>query len=166
MRYGPISSFLYGKLQQITPSRADGLSYYPCLVRMKDRTVHERVYVMAASDYIKIWGIYPEDDPGKRAVPIDDVADLGESPLRIPPLLANELYDAGESGMGYRTFRVKFRNGSTRSYLTGGAVDFIPLPTGLTTKDVVAVEPHRGRGDTAMSGSPYAFCLFEGISST
>ena len=65
--------------------------------------------------------------------------------------------------MGYFTFRVRFRNGAVRSYVTGNAVDFIPLPTGITAADIVAVEPHGGRGDTAMSGSPYVWCLYEGI---
>jgi len=163
MRYAPIPSSLYGKLQQITPSRAGGLSYYPCLVELKDGSSNERVYVIPAADYLKVWGVYPEEERGKRTILMADVVDLRESPVRLPPVFADELYAAGESGMGYCTFRVRYRNGTVRSYVTGGAVDFIPFPTGLGAADVSGVEPNQGRGDTAMSGSPYAWCLFDGV---
>ena len=162
-RYGPISSALLAKLERITPSRDGTTSYFPCLVRLRDGTVRERVYVMPAAEYLKKWGVFPEDDRAKRSVAIGDVADLQESPHRLPPDFANELYAHGESGMGYHTFRVRFRNGASRSYVTGDAVDFIPFPTGMTGADVVKVEPHGGRGDTATSGSQYAWCLYEGI---
>ena len=164
--YAPISSALLAKLEQVTPSRDGATSYYPCLLRMRDGSVIQRAYVMPAAEYIKRWGSFPEDDRGKRSVRIEDVADLQESPHRLPPEFANELYANGESGMGYFAFRVRFRNGGVRSYVTGSAVDYSPLPTGITPGDVARVEPHGGRGDTATSGSPYTWCLFEGIQTT
>lgn len=165
-RYSPIPSSLLGKLEQIKPSRHGAISYFPCRVRLHDGSFRDRVYVLPAAEYIKQWGVYPEDDRGKDSIRIEDIADLQESPLRLPAEFANELYAHGESGMGYFTFRVRFRNGAARSYVTGSAVDFVPFPTGMTGADIVKVEPHGGRGDTALSGSPYAWCLFDGIQTT
>src|SRR5579859_6387213 len=60
-------------------------------------------------------GVWPETDPGKRWVWIDDVKFVKESPNRLPVRFANELYRSGESGMGYTIFKVVFSDGLGRS---------------------------------------------------
>jgi hypothetical protein len=83
-----------------------------------------------------------------------------------PPGFANELYLAGESGMGYCVFTVVF---STRfgllhrkrqAYLTGGAVDFIDYPHGLAGKDVHEVLPHVGRNAHPRNTPTYSWCIY------
>jgi hypothetical protein len=39
-------------------------------------------------------------------VAIQDVTQIADSPVRLPAELANQLYAAGESGMGYVVFTV------------------------------------------------------------
>ena len=71
-----------------------------------------RVYVVSEQSYIRSWGVWPEDDSGKALIAIEEVQDLRESHSRLPAEFANRLYDAGESGMGYRIFTVVFDDGS------------------------------------------------------
>jgi len=88
------------------------------------------------------------------------VASLSESPFRLPAPFANELYEAGESGMGYTIFTVEFRGGIERSYVGGNAIDFIVYPEGMSATDVVAVVPHKGRNSHPRSAPDYYWCLF------
>jgi hypothetical protein len=81
---------------------------------------------------------------------------------RLPPELATKLYAAGESGMGYCVFTVKFSDGSRRAYVTGNTVDFITPPSGLTAGAARKVYAHRGRDQSPQPGPDYYWCLFQG----
>jgi hypothetical protein len=142
-----------------------GLAYYPCLLTMKDGTSMDRVYLASQAPWIKLWGIYPNQDPGKSEVLIADVVSVAESPSRLPAPFANELYKAGESGMGYAVFRVVFKGTipflhRRKSYVTGNAVDFIDYPLGKGPKDVVSVLPHVGRRVWNKATPRYYWCLY------
>jgi hypothetical protein len=163
MRISPIRPQLYAKLQAIRPSRDGDMAYFPCQVRLTDGRVLERVYVQPLEPYRTHWGVLPADDPDKHHVPIEDIADLEESPLRLPPQFADELYRAGESGMGYTIFQLDFRNGASIPVVTGNAVDFVPLPPGTTVADIVRVRPHEGRNDGPCSGPTYYWSIFVGV---
>jgi len=123
----------------------------------------DRVYVASERLQVAHWGNYPDQDS---EVHIEDVASLIASPSRLPAKFANELYKAGESGMGYTVFTVVFsrRFGlfpSRRDFVTGNAVDFIQYPWGQGPKDVVAVLPHVGRRDSSFRPGPKYFrCLY------
>jgi hypothetical protein len=92
------------------------------------------------------------------------VIEISESPSRLPVDIANELYKAGESGMGYCAFLLEFKDGSRQAYVTGNAVDFIPMPNGKSLGDITRVIPHEGRNDeNSLSGHKYFWCLFNGI---
>jgi hypothetical protein len=110
-------------LDAITPSVDGDLKYYPCLVRFSDGTEVDRVYVVSEAPYIKHWGVYPGQDRHKVEILVSDVASLTESPSRLPPQFANQLYKAGESGMGYTIFTVVFSDGSRQAYLTRTALN-------------------------------------------
>ena len=118
------------------------MRYCPCTVTLDDRRVLERAYVMEYESYIKMWGVDPEDDRGKESVAIGRDS---REPVALPVALANELYGAGESGMGYLLFTVEFSNGFVQPYVAGGAVDFIVPPPGLRVADARKVQPHEGR---------------------
>lgn len=94
-----------------------------------------------AEPYKRFWGIWPWDDRGKRYLPLTEIADLEESPYRLPPALASALYRAGESGMGYYSFTMIMRDGRQIPCVTGDAVDFPCLPPGTTFRDVLDVRP-------------------------
>ena len=83
----------------------DGLAVYsPCQVTLTSGEVVDHVYVMEAGNYMRSWGVDPKDDPAKRAVAIEQVALIQSSPTRLPARFANDIYAAGESGMGYTAF--------------------------------------------------------------
>jgi hypothetical protein len=115
---------------------------------------------MDAQSYIHVWGVWPEDDSGKQHIPVEDVAALSESPFRLPLALADQLYRAGESGMGYSAFTLVFRDGAQINVVSGSALDFVPVPEGRATTDIVRVIPHSGRDQAPLSSPKYHWCLF------
>jgi hypothetical protein len=160
----PIPQHLHNKLVKIVPSENYGLRYYPCRVRMNDGRQVDRVYVVDQESYLRVWGVFPEDDKGKSTIHVEDVIDLEESPSRLPAELANKLYEAGESGMGCTIFTVVFRDGSRQPFAAGNAVDFISFPEGKTGADIQGVIPHAGRSASNLKKAPaYSWCIYAGI---
>jgi hypothetical protein len=119
------------------------------------------VYISEESTYIGRWG----DDPSRPMVDIRDVAVITESTERLPAPLADEVYAAGESGMGYRIFTVHLRDGGSIPFLTGNAVDFPDWPVNVDPLNAVGVEPHVGREFFVEPGhgrrdALYLWCLY------
>ena len=86
---------------------------------------------------------------------------IRESPLRLPLRFASELVEAGESGMGYWAFAVRFSWWRRREYVQS-FVDFIEYPKGLGPADVRAVIPHGARrGSGVVSSVNICWCAFE-----
>jgi hypothetical protein len=159
--YSPLLPHVREALKGIEPSQDGDLVYYPCRAVLKSGEACDTVYIAPEEPYIKYWGVYPENDRGKRWIKMEDVAEVEESPIRLPAQFANEIYRNGESGMGYTIFTVVFSDGSRQAYGMGNAVDFIRYPNGKGPKDVVAVIPHEGRNDaTRVDGSEYYWCLY------
>lgn len=158
--YGELPSHLAVQLANVPPTGSGGLEYRPCLVALSSGRTLECVYVVEAVSYWKAWGVWPEDDRGKQSVRIEDVIEIRDSPLRLPAALANQLYEAGESGMGYLLFTAEFSDATRQAYVTGGAVDFIVPPSGLRASDVIRVNPHEGRYDNPIPSPDYWWCLF------
>jgi hypothetical protein len=159
-KYPPLSEYLRAELERIS-SVSDGMmEYHPCKVRLKDGRWQDFVYVVDADDYIRVWGVWPDQDKGKWEVGIEDVAAIAESPSRLPPAFAQRLYEAGESGMGYVLFELSYSDGLRSAHLSGNAVDFVQLPEDKTPKDIVDVHPHAGRdARERFSAHDYYWCL-------
>jgi hypothetical protein len=155
-----LSDKLRDDLRAITPSRSGGLTYWPCAAHMKDGTALVCVYVVAEGPYIRHWGVYPQQDRGKKHISVADVDALAESPMRLPAWFANKVYTSGESGMGYTIFTVVFADGSRQAYGCGNAVDFLRYPDGKGQSDVVDILPHEGRKADPVSCPEYYWCLF------
>ena len=135
--------------------------YHPCAVVLIDGTVKDRVYVVGAAPWFQIWGVWPEDDRGKLSLDVGGVLSINDSPSRLPARFADELYRAGESGMGYTIFTVRFHDGSSIAIQTGNAIDFIDYPHGQDPQTVVGVLPHVGRDDPHLRSTPdYSWCLY------
>ena len=164
-KYPPISRELYDQLRQVPASYDGDLEYRPCAVALDDGRELSCVYIVDQKPYIRMWGVYPADDRGKLSVSISSVRRIADSPSRLPARLANELYRAGESGMGYTVFTVEFTSGASRAYVTGNAVDFIEPPPGLRASDAVAVRPHEGRQEAESQSIDYYWCLYDGVES-
>jgi hypothetical protein len=164
-RYPKLPPHLVEQLRRVPPSGDRWITNYPCCVRLNDGTELDRVYLVAEIPFIKIWGLYPDQDRGKAEILVSDIASLMDSPTRLPGIFANELYRAGESGMGYSLFTVIFKSDnssvqSSQAYVTGGAVDFIDYPEGKGPTDVVRVLPHIGRESKHLDGPKYYWCLY------
>jgi hypothetical protein len=159
-RYPPLPADLTRQIARI-PSTFDGVvTYCPCAVSLRDGISVDCVYVVEANACIRMWGVWPDQDSGKREVKIQDVVGIQESSFRLPVKLAQVLYDAGESGMGYLVFEIEYRDGFRSAHGCGNAVDFVRLPDGKTMSDVVAVHPHEGRNKQPISVPEYYWCLY------
>ena len=154
MTYSTLLIHVAEALKSIEPSRDGELTYYPCRAVLKSGEAFDTVYIVPERLYLKHWGVYPENDPGKRSLRMEDIARVEESPTRLPAEFANEIYRKGESGMGYTIFTVVFADGVRQACATGNAVDFIQYPIGKGPKDVVAVIPHEGKRNDSLVKSP------------
>jgi hypothetical protein len=143
-----LSPELREQLSHVATSRDGSMSYAPCLVTLKSGEVLPRVYLLEESSYLRFWG----DDPKRSSIDPDTIASIDESPNRLPAALANEVYAAGESGMGYAIFTVVLRDGRTIPFLTGNAIDFPDWPADVVPSDAVAVRPHVGREHFQVAG--------------
>lgn len=146
----------------IVPSGDNELWYFPCRVTLRDGRILDTVYIEPEIPYLRWWGVYPEDDRGKRFIKIEDVAKVEDSPTRLPVRFANQIYDHGESGMGYTIFTVVFSDGERQACGTGNAVDFIRYPKGKGPNDVAAVLPHEGRNAQPVAAPDWYWCLYSG----
>lgn len=112
---------------------------YPCAVTLIDGTIHERAYCNLFARY---------SDAGDWINP-ETVAEIRESPHRLPVHLARLLYAAGESGMGYQICTLHFRTKPDVVYTNSACyLDFPALPQGYDMRDLVGVTPHAGRGSS------------------
>jgi hypothetical protein len=158
-RYPPLPEFIREALNNIEPSGDSELLYYPCRVTLKNGETLDTVYIEPEKPYFRAWGVYPEDDRAKRWIRIEDVAEVMDSPTRLPARFANEIYRNGESGMGYTIFTVVFANGSRQACVSGNAVDFIRYPIGKRPADVTEVIPHEGRNSQPIMAPQWYWCL-------
>jgi hypothetical protein len=161
MQYSRIPRGLYDQLLLVPPSHDRELEYRPCQVLSTAGELLHCVYVVEERQYFRHWRTWPEDDPHKRHLLIDNVSEISESPFRLPARFADQLYKAGESFMGGCIFRVRFRDGTSQTYATGNAVDFVPYPSNYGKEDVISVNPHEGRTDPGRAkGLDYYWCLY------
>lgn len=159
-RYPLLPPHIREALKSIEPSRDGDLDYYPCRVTTKAGEVFDTVYIEPEKPYMRLWGVYPENDRGKRWIWIEDILTVEDSPTRLPARFANEIDRHGESGMGYTLFIVEFSDGTRQPCGTGSAVDFIRYPDGKAPADVVAVYPHQGRNMTPVGAPEWYWCLY------
>jgi hypothetical protein len=156
-----IPANLNEQLHQVSPSFDSQMEYYPCRVTLESGEILNNVYVAEVKRYLKVWGILPGEDPAKKSVLISNVIKIEESPNRLPPNLATKLYKCGESGMGYTVFTLVLNNGQQIPIVTGNAIDFVDLPNGFNTNDIMDVIPHEGRNNNPQHGPTYDWCLYE-----
>jgi len=160
--FGVLPDHLRQQLLAVEPSKDWLMEYRPCRVILNDGSAYDRVYVAEYRSYIKAWGRWPDQDPGKQSLRIEDVHSIVESPVRLPARFANQMYAAGESGMGYCTFVLGLRDGRQLSFVSGNTVDFLDLPSEVTPDMIVEILPHAGTrklGDYR-HGAPYYWCLY------
>ena len=141
-----LSTNLRLQLDLIEPSESwFGLLRYPCAAELRDGTVLNCVYFVDLATFERTQpGKQPEEAYGPRYVSPDRVASIRESPLRLPARFANEIYRAGEAGMGYFDFCLVFSFWCRRDYVVG-LVDFLEYPRWYGPADVKAVILYRNK---------------------
>jgi len=154
----PVS--LEAQLHAIEPTHDGTMEYFPCMVQLANGEQHDCVYAVDAKSYIHIWGVWPDEDRGKRALGIQEVAQIHPSPSRLPVQFARQMYAVGESGMGYCIFTLQFADGTRQAYCTGNLIDFPELPEGKSVGDVVALRPNEGAREPSLGTRRYYWCLF------
>jgi hypothetical protein len=160
-RYAALPEHVRNTLTDIIPSEGGGgLKYYPCRVTLRGGSTLDNVYIVPELRYIRMWGVYPEDDRAKRWIRIEDLVKVEDSPTRLPAQFANEIYEQGESGMGYYIFTVLFSDGTRQACASGSAVDFIRYPDQKGPGDVVGVVPHEGRNAEPVVTPGWYWCLY------
>jgi hypothetical protein len=159
-RYPPLPSNLMAQISQIRTTSNGGLTYRPCSVSLADGSNVDCVFIVEAQAYIRVWGVWPDQDKGKREIKVQDITRVQDSPCRLPAELAQRLYDAGESGMGYVVFEIEYRDGSRSAHASGNALDFVRLADDKTMSDVVAVHPHEGRNRAPSNAPKYFWCIY------
>jgi len=105
-----LAAVLDSQLALIEPSiTASGCYVYPGAATLKDGTFLNCVYFATTSAYHRVYGSdHPSSNPSALWISPRDVASIRQSPARLPAKFANEIYRAGESGMGYYMFTVQF----------------------------------------------------------
>ena len=162
-KYPDLKGVLKSQWEAVTASyNRDLITYRPCQIQLNNGEILDAVYVIGVQEYLNVWGIWLDLDYEKRQVDLAKVVKISESPLRLPPEIANKIYAAGESGMGYHVFTLVFRDGSNQPVRCGNAVDFVKLHQDKTMTDIVDVLPHKGLDEaTAEATIDYYWCLFE-----
>ncbi len=128
----------------IEPSRTPyNESFWPCELVLDDGRLVPRVI---CRENVR-WS-----DKGEWINP-EQIVEVRPSSRRLPAVLAEKLYRAGESGMGYTIYVLELRSGQTYVCGSGGIFDFPDLPDGVRTEDIREVYPHEGRERTMREAS-------------
>ena len=160
-RYPRIEDDLHRQLMQVAPSHHGELVYRPCLVTLDDGVRVDCVYLVPEGPWARVWRTWPEEVPAAQWLDVRRVVAIADSPHRLPPRIADKIYEAGESGPGYYLFALRFQDGGSQAYLAGQAVDFVELPTGRTEAEIIDVRPHEGREEeNVRRGLEYRWCPF------
>src|SRR6266550_861820 len=64
-QYPPLPLEIQKQLKAVEPTHDGMMEYFPCAVTLGTGEICECVYFANADLYIKFWGVWPDDDPGK-----------------------------------------------------------------------------------------------------
>jgi hypothetical protein len=150
-----VTSSVARQLQAIPIRVSSEGDYRTCHLRLRDGQDLPRVLCFEQPLLIL--------NPGS-IVPSDIVEAL-PSPVALPPALAAKLIEAGESGMGYLRFTVCLKDSSELAFLIGnGTPDFLDLPDGIMSDDIVDVLPHSWPKNVVYGQhrgvAPHGICVF------
>ncbi len=160
-RYSLLPRHIQESLQGIEPTQDGELTYFPCSITLTSGEVLDTVYFMPERPIMKLWDAYLQSDGAQRLIRMEDVAEVRDSPTRLPARFANELYQQGETGMGYTIFTVVFSDGTRQACVTASGLDFIRYPHGKGSLDVTAVIANEGREDKSLVKAPASYwCIY------
>ena len=160
-RYPVLNRHIRQLLSQLDYVDVGDVRYYPCSLATNDDNFYDCVYLVEESGYFSRWGVWPEDDKGKRCLPVGNIKSVRKSDVSVPVNIATKIYATAESGMGYRVFTLKFKNNIFQSYQTGLMVDFLLLPKHCRNTDIIDVFANKVLPDhEVMSDANYYWCLY------
>jgi hypothetical protein len=149
------------QLKKIEPSHNLNLEYFPGMVTLANGQKIDCVYIVDEKQYLKYWGPLPDAEIEKDVISIKDVVKIEESPYRLPAVIANQIYQAGQAENKYHRFTLIFNDLVHQKYYVGSdAIDFIALPAGKTYSDIHKVVFDLQPGENYMGGLPYYWCFY------
>jgi hypothetical protein len=153
-RYKPVniaSPAVTAAIMAIEPSRTPyNETYWPCELVLTDGRVVPRAICRENPRW---------SDKGDWINP-ERIVEIRPSTRRLPAPLAEKLYRAGESGMGYLIYVLELQSGETLACFSAGIVDFPGIPVGIRTEDMREVYPHQGRAMTIHNDPTFEWCDF------
>jgi hypothetical protein len=164
-----LSPALQQQLDQIEPTTVLGALVYPCSAHlvypysahMGEAGLLKCVYF---ADWTAFTRLHGEEEPPDRVYPsrciaADQVASIGLSPYRLPARFANQIYQRGESGMGWNGFTLVFSWWCRSHYIVGSLVDFLGYPLWYSPEDVkeVLLYDRKKRGRSSLDSY---WCVF------
>jgi len=167
LRMPRISPELLKQLLMIEPSIDKTMSsktpclYYPCMVRLKEGELVDKVILTKEFPWIKMWGVYPSADRGKHEILISEVVEILPTESRLPASFATQRYTKGENSMGGTFFTMVFDDGTRLGTYGGNVIDIVDYPPGKGPENVVEVLPYVNRQDPNYVTRPkFYWCLF------
>ena len=145
---------LRGRFEAVAPSggqRHDVSS--PARVVLDDGTAVDCAFLVDAQQYISAWGVWPDQDEGKREVSISDVTQIESSPFRLPAELAMRCRRT-RVWNGLHAIRNSVPQWLSQSPHFRERGHFVNLAPGKNIHDVEEVIPHAGRDTRPQLDAP------------
>lgn len=115
----------------------------PCAIQLADGRAFESALA---------WENRRFGDAGQWINP-QNIVSVSECLKRMPARFAKLIQSAGESGMGYHIYVVDLRDGNSLVHVASNlCIDFVGLPAGYSSSDIIAVHPHEGRERSRTEG--------------
>jgi hypothetical protein len=151
---------LLHEILAVEPSHDRDLLYRPCCVELESGELVDRVYFAEAFSWHSYWGVWPEDDPGKKSFSFVGIKRSFSSPSRLPAPLADKLYRGGETSVGGTSFALILRDGRRIPALTGNALDFLEYPPDVDPTDIVdVIHGYHEISASRITDANYSWCL-------
>ena len=151
----PLPDAVVRQLIAVPSSNYCGMSFWPCQAVLRDGRTLPRVIFRRSENFYEDSHLFLSPS---------NVAEVSESPYRLPAMWANVVYAQGETGMDFFMFRVFFRDQTHIDVTIGSTIDFIPYPEGKAAADVTRVAPWKSLrqpfNHTQIRPPEFFWCVF------
>jgi hypothetical protein len=130
--------------------------YYPCSIELDDGTLFDCVYLFL-NEINSFWWINKSEE---NKLDIDHIKNIMNSNYRLPAKYSKKFI--GETGMGYTSFVIIFKDGTKQDYICQETCEFPDLPTNYSISDIsnVIIHNNNKNSKTFLKSKAYYWCLF------
>lgn len=160
--WGPLSDEVAAGLSRLLASfdTFSGWTLHPAAATLRDGTEHPAVLFVRLSPDEGAWA--EELERAGRCLHPEQVVAVRESPIRLPALLANRLYEAGAATQREYLFHAVTKDGQRFTARAEQVVDFISLPEPHQPEHLAEVYPVESAAaeDAVLSTVPFRWCFY------